>query len=349
MNKLISFLMVFSLIFSVGCSDKQEQISPSVASSELKRIEDMRIGLLMDSVYGKNDFLTQAYHKIIELQAKYGFYATVTEAEDDLQRTIKAEELINSGCDLIIALGGQYTEIFKPFAEKHIDIAFSIIDAYNIEDDAANIKSFVYDAKSGCYVFGVMLANAFLDEKTFGYIGNFENESNYEYEFGYTMGIQDVLPEAEIVTNFVDSYSDIEAVSKAAYEMQKNGIKVIIGSVSASANEGLYEAALDLGEKNTPIYVTGLSVDQTTEDNEYIIGGTTKDTAAAVELIIESYAKGEFNLDDVSFGIVEGGFGVVHVTGKEAIFRNEDIITDEIVEIGKDVLYAIESGFVEFE
>lgn len=183
-----------------------------------------------------------------------------------------------------------------------------------------------------------MVATAFPNETTYGYIGNFENESNYEYRYGFTKGVHSVNPTAEVILNYANSYSDHNIVYDLAMGQAAKGVSFIMGSVSSVGNEGIYRAALELAKQGSPLYTSGLSVDQTAEENPYIIGGLLKNTGIAVNKIVTEFIEGNFSADITTLGLSDGGFGIVHITTDESNYHNETIITDSIITLGKKTL-----------
>ncbi len=154
-------------------------------------------------------------------------------------------------------------------------------------------------------------------------------------------------PDAEIVVEFADTYGDTEVTYEIAESMARDGIQVIMGSVSSSANEGIYQAALDLAEEGIYFYTTGVSVDQTREENPYIIGGVTKETDIAVRTIVEDLIEGVFTYEDEE--LTGDAFGILYVTVDEVNYQNTDIITDEVIASGKEAYELILSGEILLE
>ena len=121
-----------------------------------------------------------------------------------------------------------------------------------------------------------------------------------------------------------------------------------MGSVANSANQGIYTAALELAQKGTPIYTSGLSVDQTTADNPYIIGGLTKNTGVCTTAIIEEFLAGNFTGGSEILGFADNAFCVVGVSF-DANYRNEEIVTDAVLEAGQKAGEALRNGTIKLE
>ena len=102
--------------------------------------------------------------------------------------------------------------------------------------------------------------------------------------------------------------------------------------------------ALELADQGKTIYTTGLSIDQTTEENPYILGGLLKNTNICTRNVVENYLNGTLEGGSQLLGLKENAFGVVYITTDKENYRNTDIITDEVIAAGKEAADKIISG-----
>ncbi len=325
-------LMVLVLCLLTGCT---VSTTPSVTEAQAP----IKIGFISDIIIDDNAFLTQAVNEFATLCETLNFEGIYQPVEDTYEWMEKTKALCESGCALVIAIGWQSGVAFPLLAELYPDISFVMIDTDNDDDQ---IKGVTFDVLDGAYVLGAMLATAFPDETIFGYIGNYNDDFNYEYQYGFTQGVISVNPKARFDIAFANTYSDVDTTYELAMEMAQNGVHIIMGSVSSSANEGIYQAALEVALDGGYLYTTGLSVDQTTAENPYIIGGLTKQTDLAIRQIVTQFLAGTLTKTDEEMG--SGAFGVIHVSVENANYRNVDIITDEIVEQMKELYANLLSG-----
>lgn len=316
---------------SIGCMS---------ASAEEKDPSDHKIALITDTL-GTEQFLLQAYDEMGVLAEKYGFEWTSMECSDSTMWNENTQAASNEGYDMILGVGWAAAEPFSAMADEHQDIAYAVIDTVCGNDKVTSIG---FNEAEGAYVLGVMIGNAFPDETKFGYICSYQTQATYKYRYAYMEGIKSVIPDAEFMFNYTNSYSDTTLAYEYALQQQAAGCTVIMGGASASSNTGIYQAALELADKGTPIYTTGLSVDQTTEDNPYILGGLLKNTGSCTEIVVESFINGTLEGGSQILGLKENAFGVVYVTTESENYRNADIITDEVIEAGKAVADQIISG-----
>lgn len=337
---IVSLFMVFGLL--LGCSPTQvdseesapEAVAPIVSDSEEEAslYQDIKVALITDPI-GNEQFLLQAYNKVEEMSETFGFQWTSMECGDTAKWEENGRAAANEGYNLVIGVGWQAGDPFSTLADEFEEVKFAVIDTITPNEKVTSIG---FNETEGSYVLGVLIGSAFPDEDLYGYIGNFQTQANFKYRYGYSEGIKSVNPDAEFIVNFTDSYSDTSLAYEFATQQQAAGATVIMGSVASGANEGIYQAALDLAANGTPIYTTGLSIDQTTADNPYIIGGLLKNTGVTTEYVISGFLNGNLASGPQILSLKENAFGVVHVTTESANFLNSDVISDEAITAAKD-------------
>lgn len=336
MKKLIACLLATLMTLSLtACGGNDEQGDNGDNSNA-----NHRIALISDTI-GTEQFILQAYNEMKALSEEYGFEWSSIECADTAQWKENAEAASNEGYDLIVGIGWQAADPFAEQAELHPEIHYVVIDTTCSNE---NVTSIGFKEWEGAYVLGVMMATAFPEETQFGYISSFQTQATYKYRYGYSEGVLSVTPTAKFMYNFINSYQDTALAYEYALQQQAAGCTVIMGGAAASANAGIYQAALELAGQGKTIYTTGLSVDQTTSENPYILGGLLKNTGACTRSVVEQFLKGELKGGSQLLGLKENAFGVVYVTTDGENYRNEEIITDEVIEAGKACAEKIISG-----
>ncbi len=348
MKKLVSALLTCALVFSLAAcgapaaSKAASAVASKAPSAAATQYKDMKIALVSDTI-GTEQFILQAFNALKEAEKKYGFKAISIECASTADWAEKTRGACVEGYNLIIGIGWVAAEPFSKLADEFPNIKFAVVDTIAKNE---KIKSVAFNTSDGCYVLGAMAAAAFPQETKFGYIGNFKQQSNFEYKYGFMEGVKSLIPSATFMTNYTESYSDTSIAYNLAMQQAAAGCKFIMGSVASSANQGIYKAALDQAAKKTPFYTTGLSVDQTTADNPYIIGGVTKNTGIVTTKIIEEFLTGKFKPGKEILGFTDGAFGVVGISSPTFNFRNKDIVTDKVLEAGKKAAEDLKSGKV---
>lgn len=341
---LLAAVTIFSLAGcgSNGKTETTEKTSKEVSKEADKGIEKTKFKMAMvSSGLGSEMFNLNAYNAMKELSEKHGFEYTSVECSDTAAWEENITALGQEGYDLIVGVGWNAAEPLAKAQKLYPDSKYAIIDS---ACENENVTSITFREQEGAYVQGVLLAKAFPDNKLFGYVCSYQTQATYKYRYGFEQGIKSVIPDAKMIYNYVNSYSDTSMVHEYAVQQQAAGCEVVIGGVSSAANSGIYQAALELAKKGTPIYTTGLSVDQTTEENPYILGGLLKNTGDCMTYIIENYMGGTLKPGEICGGLAEDMFGVVYITTESENYRNTDIITDEVIAAAKKAADDIVSG-----
>lgn len=313
----------------VGCNQVIE--STPIDNNEAETQVPPKIALVVGEITGENAFNYQTVYAFNQLLSQHDFEGSVVEVLDTYGWTEDIRTLCEEEYDLIIGVGWQAANTMPILATSYPNAQFIAID---VGDPGTNIKGYSFEVETGCYLLGVMVAAAFPESDLFGYIGNYDDDSNGEYLTGYSNGILSVNSDATILTDYINSYTDTEATYDYAIEQASQGAVFIMGSASTAAHEGLFQAALDLADTGTPIYVSSTSVDETTSENPYILGGVTKNTGTAVEIPILAFLNGtlDTSVDEV-LTFEDGAFGLVHFGDTPANYTNEEIITAEVLAI----------------
>lgn len=343
MKKLIVCMLAMIMMMTslVGCASSGEK----VAGDQSGELSNLKVALISDPI-GTEQFILQAYNKVKEMSEIHGFKWTSMECIDTAQWEENTRAASNEGYNLIIGIGWQAADPFSQAAEQNPDIKYAVIDTVAASDKVTSIG---FNETEGAYVLGTMVGTAFPEESLYGYISSFQNQATYKYRYGFSEGVKSVNPSASFIYNYTNSYSDTNLAYEYAIQQKAAGANFIMGGVAASANTGIYQAAMELAKKGTPIYTTGLSVDQTTSDNPYIIGGLLKNTGACVETIINDYLEGTLEGGVQILGLKENAFGVVHVTTETANYLNSEIMTEEAIAKGKAVADQIIAGELTIE
>ena len=329
---VLVFILFLSAFVSFGCNLGLDS-------------EKVRIALITDPI-GQEQFLLQAYNKVKEMAETHDFEWVSLESADLSAWDENARAVASEGYDLIIGVGWQAGEPFGELADEFPNSTFAVVDTISSNDKVA---SFGFNEAEGAYVMGVLIGNAFPEDDVFGYIANFQNQASFRYRWGFSEGVKTANPTATFLYNYTNSFTDTSLAYELANQQRANGARFIVGGVSSAANSGIYQAALDLSNAGTPIFTSGLSVDQTTPDNPYIITGLLKNTGIVTEIIIESFLNDELSFGANILGLKENAFGVVHVTTETANFLNSEMIPQSAIDAAKAVVQQIINGELEIE
>jgi basic membrane protein A len=153
-------------------------------------------------------------------------------------------------------------------------------------------------------------------------------------------GVKRVNPDVttdDFIFNFTRSFTDAALAKELALQQAALGA-VFINAASAVADFGTFEAALETG-----FFTSGQDADRTTPDNPNVLTTQLKYTGRATELVLEEFFTTGIIPGVVSLGIEEGGVGAAHITSP-GLFRNTDVLTDEIIAQAQRAVEEILSG-----
>lgn len=324
MKKLVSLILALALVLAL--------VPAAMAEGE-------SIAVICDPV-GNNLFLTQVVEKVAELAPTYGYTYSIMECSDTDEWQANYRASVMEGYNLIVGVGWQSAEFANELATEFPDAAkYAVIDTDAGND---NVMSVSYNEEQAAFLMGVMAGLAFPNEKLYGYIGCFDGSGSFKYRWGFAEGVKYVNPDATFTFNFTNSYSDTAIAYEYAKQQQAAGATYIFGG-AAAANEGIFQAALELAQAGTPIYSIAQDADATTPDNPYILSAQLKNTGVTMGYIIDQFFAGTMPMGLTEQKLVDGAIGATHITN-EGKYLNAEILTEDVINGCKEVVEKIVSG-----
>ena len=234
-TKLAILLSVFALVAAAcGSSDDDSGsgefriaiVAPS-ASNDLSWTQSMvdAVNLLKDSGV------------VSEVAITDGMFVV-----DDAAVTIRA--YASDGYDLVIAHGSQYGGSLQEIAPDFPDTSF----AWGTKAETfglPNVYSYEAASDQGGRVMGIMAA-ALSKSDVVGLVGPIEVGDSKLYVDGFKAGVLIQKPGADVLVNYIDSFSDVALASEAANSMIGAGADVlsgsaqmVVGAVGVAKTEGV--------------------------------------------------------------------------------------------------------------
>lgn len=301
--------------------------------------EAKRIAVICDPI-GTNLFLTQVQETIVARSAELGYTYSIIECSDTDAWQSNYEAAAHEDYDLIIGVGWQAGSYAKENAEAGIgDTQYAVIDT---DAGSDKVASFSYNEEQAAFVMGLMAGKAFPDQEIYGYVGCFDGSGSWKYRFGFMEGVKISNPDAKFTFNWTNDYSDPTNAHEYALQMQAMGCTYIFGG-AAACNEGIFQAALELAKEGKYIYSIAQDADATTPDNPYIISSQLKNTGVTASIILDKFYAGELTCGVTELKLADGAIGATWITS-EGNYRNEEIMTDELIAFCNDYVEKIISG-----
>lgn len=151
----------------------------------------------------------------------------------------------SDGYDLVIAHGSQYGGSLQQIAPDFPEVSF----AWGTSVDTFGLPNvFAYEAASdqGGVVMGIMAA-ALSQSNTIGIVGPIEVGDAKLYVDGFEAGVLQQNPDANVLINYIDSFSDVALASEAAQSLIGAGADVlsgtaqmVVGAVGVAKTHGVF-------------------------------------------------------------------------------------------------------------
>lgn len=342
MKSYLFVVLLGATCFLWGRFEKESNVPTPTSASIVGsgEISDLQIAMISSPLEDGNMFQVQAAESLQLLSDLYGFQGDFYEIQSDVSEDwlVLAHSLCQKEYDLLLGVGWQAADPFSDLKEEFDNINFVVIDDIARND---KVKSITFQMKESAFILGVLIAAAFPEETQFGFVGNYNNVTGAEYRYGFLKGLQWVNGENHLVYSYANSYHNEELAYECAMELIGEGVVVLMGAISSVANEGIFQAVLEESEKGNPVYATGISVDQTREENPYIISGLTKNTGLAVEKVLTDYIQEHFSSENIVLGVTENGCSVVSVTTIGENFLNEEVLTPQVIAVAHEAYRAV--------
>jgi len=259
---LIALALVSALVFS-GCSKKTG--GAKQASGEVT------VRLLTDAT-GIDDksFNAAAWRGILQFYGdtwnnttKRGSLYNVVTAQTQDMYIPNLRQTTDEGYDLIVATGFTWADALAEVAKDNPNQKYMIVDVDWLQ--GANIMQAVYAEHEGSYLVGAAAALKAKEDKIanprFGFIGGVPGAVITKFEVGYVQGVLSVLPDAQIVDYYVNSWGEPALAKTQAKNWYDSGVYVIYSAAGGSGN-GTIAQAKEYRAAGRDVWAIGVDSDQ---------------------------------------------------------------------------------------
>lgn len=176
------------------------------------------------------------FTSLVQLQEELGGESALQFAYSEAMSSVSAASetlrgYAEDGFDIIIAHGTQYgTSIFDMAHEfPETSFAWGTATDTGLERGITNVYAYQAAADQGGYVNGVMAA-ILTETNVIGAIGPIPAGDVLLYISGFTQGVKDTNPDAEVLVVYVGSFSDIAAGTTNGRTLLAAGADVLTGT-----------------------------------------------------------------------------------------------------------------------
>jgi basic membrane protein A len=252
----------------------------------------------------------------------------VFESTDLNSRRANVEAAIEEAPDVIVLTTFEFTEMAGEFAPANPDQEFILIDACpETETPIENLHCGVFREHEGAYLLGLMAGNL-TESRQIGSVVALDIPFLHRWSDSFALGAQTIDPSITDSQVFIagdNPFSDPATAKEQALALAAQGADQIF-AVGAGSNGGIFEAAAEEG-----FMTYGVDVNQCPDAAGSIVDNNLKLVDNVVEQLINSILDGSAE-PLTSFGLAEGGTGVMAISGE--LDGSECLIADypEIIE-----------------
>lgn len=351
-KKWLTLGLVLVLIFTLSACGKKDQVTDNnpIPDSQEKtpdsgktsiEVETYKVAMVTDEG-GVSDqsFNQSAWEGLLRAEKDFdNLQVSYEEANEDGDYGLSFEAVLEDDNYLMWGIGYKFADTVMEAAINNPDKLYGIVDFSFGNDSPDNLVSLVFKAEQPSFLVGYIAGKMTKTDKV-GFIGGIEGDSNWEFDYGFQAGVRyaakEVGKDIDVLSQYVDSFSDWQKAKNIARNMYKEGIDIIFHAAGGAGN-GVIEAA-----KEQDKWVIGSDRDQNYLAPNNVLTSAMKKVDVGIYNVIELLTKGEFaGGETLVYGLQEGGSVCIAASSdknvpKEILTRVEEL-KQEIIE-GKIVV-----------
>ena len=316
--KKITFLFVTLILVMAlaGCEKKPAAQADSVP-------DEITVRLLTDAT-GIDDksFNAAAWRGILEfygdtwnnMKNRGPLYDVVTAQTQDMY-VPNLRQASDEGYDLIVATGFTWADALGEVAADNYNQKYLIVDVDWL--DSPNVMQAAYAEHEGSYLVGAAAALKALEDgianPRFGFIGGVSGAVITKFEVGYVQGILSVIPHAQIVDYYVNSWGEPALAKTQAKNWYDTGVYVIYSAAGGSGN-GTIAQAKEYRAAGRNVWAIGVDSDQYAEGlysttDSAVLTSMLKRVETSLVYALNSIKDNTFKGEIITFDLAKDGVG----------------------------------------
>ncbi|MBN2898064.1 MAG: BMP family ABC transporter substrate-binding protein [Clostridia bacterium] len=261
---------------------------------------DMVMGMITDTGgLGDQSFNDSGWMGLERLEAEYGIERKVLESESADDYGPNLTSFAEAEVDIVYGVGFLFNESMAAAAAQFPNQKFAIIDSV-VEAD--NVASITFAENEGSFLVGV-IAGMTTETNKVGFIGGMKFPLIEKFEYGFKAGVKAANPDAEVISNYADSFEDAAKGKEIATVQHQQGADVIFHA-AGGVGIGLIQAAEEQG-----FWAIGVDQDQSHISPERVLCSMIKRVDEGVYQVGQSVIDGNFEGGVHLFSIANEGVG----------------------------------------
>ena len=236
------------------------------------------------------------------------------------------EQFVEEEYDLIIGVGYKLADALKEASTNYPDQQFALIDEV-YDEQPENITSLSFESNESSYLAGLIAGKSTKTNKV-AFIGGQQSPVIDKFEYGFKAGVLAANPDAEVLVQYSNSYSDQALGKSIANSMISKGADVIFPCAGACGT-GSIEAAKEAGKM-----VVGVDRDQYDLAPDNMLTSAMKNIDVAVANLVRDFVDGNYKSGEVINGtLANGGVGLAPTTDKNVDAKILEYVEEQAKEI----------------
>jgi basic membrane protein A len=240
----------------------------------------------------------------------------------------------DEGYDLIVPTGFTFVDALREVASGNPDQNYLIVDVNEVV--LPNVMQTVYAEHEGSYLAGAAAAlkaqAGNVQNPRFGFIGGIPGATITKFEVGFIQGVLSILPDAEIVDYYVNSWGEAGLAKTQAKNWYDAGVYAIYSAAGSSGN-GTIAQAKEYRAAGRDVWAIGVDSDQHEEglynDTESaVLTSMLKKVETSLVYGLNAVKNGTFRGEVITFDLKADGVG--YSTSNPALTQDIIVQLEEI-------------------
>jgi len=286
--------------------------------------DTLRVALVLPGSITDGTFNSAAHNGIQAAQENHDIEVSIRENTDFAQITEALTAYARDGFDVVIGHGFQFAE---PVLEIHADYpdTWFIVNTAQVAAEP-NVASFDNEWGHAGYIAGAVAALV-SETGTVGHIGGIPVPVIEDYNAGFAEGARRVNPQAEVLSAYVGSFSDIAKGAEITTSLIEQGADV----VTSTGNENVIGTIQAAGQAG--VMAIGTAFDSFDAAPDTIVTTALINMGVNLDLAIGRVIDGTIQPQSYVLGLEENGIGLAPFRGKfaEMISAEDQAVIDSVI------------------